>query len=217
MMWRPNGILHKICSTASSAYSWRRLEKDMASDELIKLLSKFYRCTLSQRYERVTQSAIKPVLDHNTQDILVEPDKEKIEDHKNRVMHTACFIDPRFKKSLLSEPEAATVNSRVHEALALEASTSTSQGRTTSTSTSSISLPPPPPPNSIIRGDRPGRAAEIDDLNREVKRVRFHWERRLMAHWGVSSECLVPAGTLQITIHVFTPSASSMSFIGFGP
>ena len=125
--------------------------------QLLEPLSKLTDALSSET--RVTLSAIKPVLDHITCDVLVEKDEDPIltkemkrvmredlnhryREKAKRIMHIACFIDPRFKSSFLDEPEAATVDSCVREeALKLapvqvrEEPQSTSSTSTTNTTT----------------------------------------------------------------------------------
>lgn len=113
--------------------TWHLMPKVMEElCQLLEPLSKFTDALASET--RVTLLAIKPVLDHIIRDGLVEKDKKSSltkemkrvmrEDLNNRytekakrVVHMACFLEPGFKTSFSDEPEAATVDSCVQEAL----------------------------------------------------------------------------------------------------
>nr|XP_054589246.1 E3 SUMO-protein ligase ZBED1-like [Nothobranchius furzeri] len=102
--------------------------------QLLEPLSKFTDALCSET--RVTLSAIKPVLDHITGDVLEENEEEPAltkqmkqamrEDLNNQytekakyVMQMACFIDPRFKNNFLDAPVDDVVDRCVQEALKL--------------------------------------------------------------------------------------------------
>lgn len=102
--------------------------------QLFEPLSKFTDALASET--RVTLSAIKPVLDHITCEVLVENNNDpsltkemkrvmredlnsRYTERAKNVMKMACFIDPRFKMSFLDEPEPAIVDRCVQETLKL--------------------------------------------------------------------------------------------------
>lgn len=102
--------------------------------QLLDPLSKFTDALCSET--RVTLSAIKPVLDHITGDVLEESDEDSAllkhmkqamrEDLTSRytekakeVMQMACFMDPRFKTNFLDATVDDIVDSCVQEALKL--------------------------------------------------------------------------------------------------
>lgn len=135
--------------------------------QLSEPLSKFTDALASET--RVTLSAIKPVLDHITCEILVEHNDDpsltkemkrvmredlnsRYTERAKNVMKMACFIDPRFKMSFLDEPEPAIVDRCVQEALK---HTCTNWGGTTKQQR----------PPSGIRGERLGWVVEKDLLN----------------------------------------------------
>ncbi len=130
-----------VCATlAAERGVWHLMPKDTditVMEQLCQLLdplSKFTDALCSET--RVTLSAIKPVLDHITGDVLEENDEDPAltkqmkramrEDLNNRytekakgVMQMACFIDPRFKTNFLDDPVDDVVDSCVQEALKL--------------------------------------------------------------------------------------------------
>lgn len=102
--------------------------------QLFEPLGKFTDALASET--RVTLSAIKPVLDHITCEILVEHNDDpsltkemkrvmredlnsRYTERAKNVMKMVCIIDPRFKISFLYEPEPAIVDRCVQEALKL--------------------------------------------------------------------------------------------------
>nr|XP_054591712.1 E3 SUMO-protein ligase ZBED1-like [Nothobranchius furzeri] len=130
-----------VCATlAAERGAWHLMPKDTdiivmeQVCQLLEPLSKFTDALCSET--RVTLSAIKPVLDHITGDVLEENEAEPAltkqmkhamrEDLNNRytekakdVMQMACFIDPRFKNNFLDAPVDDVVDRCVQEALKL--------------------------------------------------------------------------------------------------
>ncbi|CAL9696828.1 unnamed protein product [Knipowitschia caucasica] len=129
-----------VCATlAAERGVWHLMPKDtdiVVMEQLCQLLdplSKFTDALCSET--RVTLSAIKPVLDHITGDVLEENEEDPAltkqmkramrEDLNNRytekakdVMQMACFIDPRFKTNFLDHVDDV-VDRCVQEALKL--------------------------------------------------------------------------------------------------
>lgn len=130
-----------ICATmAGERGVWHLMPKDAdisvmeQMGQLFEPLGKFTDALASET--RVTLSAIKPVLDHITCEILVEHNDDpsltkeikrvmredlnsRYTERAKNVMKMVCFIDPRFKISFLYEPEPAIVDRCVQEALKL--------------------------------------------------------------------------------------------------
>ena len=130
-----------VCTTlAAERGVWHLMPKDadiVVMEQLCQLLQPLSTFTDALGSEtRVTISAIKPVLDHITGDILEENYEDpaltkqmkqvmredlnkRYTEKANGVMQMACFIDPRFKANFLDEPLNAVVDSCVQEALKL--------------------------------------------------------------------------------------------------
>ena len=52
----------------------------------------------------------EPSLNKEMNRVMSEDINNRYTEKAKRVMHMACFIDPRFKRSLLDAPEAAQVD-----------------------------------------------------------------------------------------------------------
>lgn len=152
-----------VCATlAAERGIWHVMPKDADISvmeqlcQLLEPLSKFTDALSSET--RVTLSAIKPVLDHITHDVLVEKDEDssltkemkrvmsedlnkRYTEKAKRVMHMACFIDPRFKMSFLDEPEAAIVDNFVQEDLKLVVPVQVREEPQSTSSSSATNIP----------------------------------------------------------------------------
>ncbi|XP_056092489.1 E3 SUMO-protein ligase ZBED1-like [Rhinichthys klamathensis goyatoka] len=154
-----------VCATlAGERGTWHLMPKDTditVMEQLCQLLEPLSKLTDALASEtRVTLSAIKPVLDHINSDVLVEKDtdtsltkemkklmredlKNRYPDKAKRVMNMACFIDPRFKRSSLDEPEASKIETDcVQEAVKLAAQVREEPQSTSTSSSISTSTPP---------------------------------------------------------------------------
>lgn len=131
-----------VCAAlAAERGVWHLMPKDAdiaVLEQLCQLLDPLNTFTDALCSEtRVTLSAIKPVLDHITGDVLEESEQDSVllknmkqairqdltsrytEEKAKGVMQMACFMDPRFKTNFLDSPVDDVVDRCVQEGLKL--------------------------------------------------------------------------------------------------